>query len=188
MAKINPVITWLDGATLKPYGSPGAPERMYFSSSAESYQPILADTDSVPLSFAIANNFVKGESTVQECFDMKNCLLTVKSPAGDLESPIVKEKWIKVKCDSLAEGSYTPLGATAGDLGAYTEDRKEISAGDPLAANTIKGAANDGNEAGTGQYNVCKMSAIMHPPLVTTAPANKNSGKFVLVYTFGDGI
>lgn len=185
MAKTNPIISWIDAGSLLEYGATGAPAKMTFSSDATSYQPILAGTDSVPLKFAIANNFTKDKASTVDCYDIKNVSLTVKSANGDFESPIVKEQWISVTCAG-SKVTKQKIGATLeGDK--YVETKVPVSADTTLEA-TIKGGTNDGKVAGTAKFNVAYVDAVMHPPVETQATANKNTGKFRLIYTFGEGI
>lgn len=185
MAKVNPIISWLDAGTLLEYGAVGAPAKMLFSSDASTYQPILAGTDSVPLKFAIANNFTKDTASATDCYDVKNCSLTVKSANGDFESPIVKEQWISVTCEGSKVTKQKVGAILEGDK--YVETKVPVSADATLEA-TIQGGVNDGKITGTGKLNVAKVEAVMHPPVETLATANKNVGKFRLIYTFGEGI
>lgn len=186
MAKLEPIVSWVDATTMLEYGAVGAPAAMRFSSSADKYQSILTGTDSVPLQFCICNNFKKGEQQTSDCYDLVDCRLTVKSAAGDFESPIVKERWIRAKCDSMQDVDFTPLGSHTSE-DAEVEDAIFISS-TKETPKTIAGTANDGDEAVGAKNNVCKITAIMNPPRTTKAPATANTGMFRLIYSYGEGV
>lgn len=184
----NPIISWLN-KDLIAFGDPSHPEvpnKIQFNDGTYN-NPVLADTDSEEVVFYIANNFTKNAPVATDCFDIKNCSITVKkSEDGSMDEQLVQEKWIRVKVDSLTETEFSPIGANMSGA-TWVELSKAIGCGDPVVgANNISGLANDGNIAGTGKNNLAKVAAKCHPSLMATP--GKHPFKFRIVYTYGTGI
>ena len=171
MAK--PIISWLDDKLV-------TMSKLQFSSDASKYEPVVADTESVHKTFYIANNFKKGTAAGSPVYDATNCQLRVIDASGGLDSVVVKEKWLWAKCVSGADGSFTNMGGTTG-----AEVKLTVTAGNSAKLKTIEGKANDGNEAGTGQYNVAKIEAYIKPLLSTTAEGGKQSFRLAFIYSYG---
>ena len=171
MAK--PIISFLD-KDLAPLSL------LKFTSEEGAYSAITADTESIHETIYIANNFTKGSAASEDVFDATACTLKIVADDGTLNSPVVSEKWIHAKCVSNSDADFIQLGGTTD-----SETKLTVSAGDATRVATISGAANDGDEAGTGNYNVAKVEMYARPDLNTTADGGKQSYKFVFVYSYG---
>ena len=171
MAK--PIIAWVD-KDLQPLS------KLQFSSEEGTISAIVADTEAVVATVGITNNFTGGTATATEVMDATDCQLKVTAADGTTNAPVVKERWIYAKCTTNGDAEYTQLG-----LNESTEVKLNISAGDSTRANTISGGANDGNVAGTGQYNVAKVDLMAKPDLNTEATGGLQSFRLVLIYSYG---
>lgn len=180
----NPIVSWLNSSLIQ-FGDtnhPEVPKVMQFNDGTYG-NPLLADTDSAPITFYIANNFTNGVAASTACFDMKNCTLTTKAEDGSMNEQLVQEKWVRVKSVSKGETDYTQVGAHL-DGASYVEDSHPIGCGDStIGVNNISGAANDGTITGTGKNNVAQISAMLHSSV--SPSVGKHSGKFRVTYTYG---
>lgn len=187
MVKVNPTITWLDGVSMKPFGSSGAPAKLFFSSSASAYEPVLADTDSVPVKIYVVNNFTNGTSSTDDCYDIKKCKLTTKAIDGTMDSEVVKQKWMRVKNISVNETSYTSIGADETSVGSGSWTEVSMPIGNSDGAQTIAGSPNGGDiNNTTDAKNTCQLEFMCHP--ILTASAGKHSFLTRIIYVFGEGI
>lgn len=171
MAK--PILSWLNQSL-------GALAKVLYSSDPAVYAAVVADTESVHNQFYIANNFTNGVATATPVYDATNCQLKVVAADGTLNAAPVAEKWVAAKCLSAGDAAFTQLGGTDG-----AEIKLTVSAGDVTRPATISGAANDGNVAGTGQYNVAKIESYIKPILNTVAEGGKQAWRLVFVYSYG---
>lgn len=183
-----PIIAWTnkDLIILGDAAHPEVPNVIQFNDGVFN-NPILAGTPSVETTFYITNNFKKGVAATEDCFDMKNCSLTVKNQEdGSMNGQLIQEKWVNLKCDSKGESVFTPVGAHLNGA-TWEEDALAIGCGDAtIGVNNISGLINDGDETGTGKNNVVKLTAKCLPSL--NASAGKHAFNFRLVYTYGTGV
>lgn len=119
---------------------------------------VNAGSDSAPITLLIWNN--RGNDTT-DVSTMENCAITTlnhdTTPTGDL----VVQKWVRVRCDSLGEVNFYPIGGV---------DEHPIQAGGPNAGpQEILGGANTGHISNTDNY--AKVT------LYVEVPANANSGE-----------
>ena len=170
----NPIISWLDK-------DKAALSLLRFTSVEGSYEPVIAEQASVTETIYIANNFTNGAATEAAVDDAVNCYLKVTDRAGTANSPVVSEAWTRAKC--VTDATQTDFK----QIGVISENEVtiNITAGDSTRANTISGAANDGNLEGTGNYNAAKVELFVQPPLSTTASGGVQQFRYVLVYSYG---
>lgn len=182
----NPIIAWCNQDLIKlgDVAHPEVPAIFQFNDGTYN-NAVLTDTDSSEVQLAITNNFNNGVASADDCFDMKNCSLTVKDTDGGMTDEIVQQKWVRVKADSLSESTFSQIGAHL-DGSTWVEDAHPIGCGDAtVGVNNISGAANDGDPAGTGKNNIARFTVKAHPdPMATPV---KHNFKFMVVYTYGTG-
>jgi len=114
-----------------------------------------ADNTSKNDIFLIWNN--RGGST--DVPDAEGCMITTKDITGGNNGEIITEKWIEVKCDTMNESTFTPIGG---------DTAKAIKAGGNAPAGIIKGTANDGTIANSAS-NFAQVTAHAHPSVTATA-------------------
>lgn len=124
-------------------------------------------TTSADTTFLVWNN--KGGAGVVS--DMTNVTITTKdSNGGDTGTELVTNKWIEVKCVSMSESTFTPIGG---------QTTKAIKAsGASVAAGTISGATNDGT------YNNAKNNfseIVLHAKVPTVVNTSGSINFFVRV-------
>ena len=66
------------------------------------------DPASTLSTFLIWNN--KGGATAVP--NMTNTVITTKDTGGNMNIPLVRERWVQVRCDSLGDSTFTAIGAS----------------------------------------------------------------------------
>ncbi|SEF95124.1 hypothetical protein [Paenibacillus sp. UNC499MF] len=117
--------------------------------------PVDAGTASTEKTFYIWNN--RGGTAAVS--DMGGCTITTKDSAGGNTGELVLNKWIEMKCDSMNETTFSPIGGAA---------IRVIQAGGGAGAGIIKGTANDGTVANSVP-NFAKITVRANVPANATA-------------------
>ena len=109
----------------------------------------------------------------EDVSDMQECTVTVlDNNLGDT-GPVVSEKWVKLRCDSMAETSFTPIGGSA------PAGHKSIKAKDQQPG-MIKGTKNDGTATATASF--AEITTKVAVPL--NAPAGPQEFKLRVKYYY----
>jgi len=114
-----------------------------------------AGTSSESAIFLIWNN--RGGST--DVADAEGCMITTKDITGGNNGDIITEKWVQVKCDTMNEQTFSPIGG---------DTARPIKAGGTAPAGVIKGTANDGTVANSAS-NFAQVTAFAMPSVTATA-------------------
>ena len=124
--------------------------------------PALTQTE-----FYIWNNKAGGT----DVSDMTDCRVSTKDTAGNMNIPLVKERWVQIFCNSKGETSanYLAIGAELDGTQTLQEKYKTIKAsGAGVTDGVIKGIANDGLVQNSAD-NFSMVTMIMGIPTTATA-------------------
>ena len=168
----RPIMTWLD-SNQEPISS---------LSFLKNNEAVTVNTESDHVQFYIANNFTKGVEATDAVYAATKCKLKIIARDGSIDELLVKEKWFNAKClTDVDQTEFTELGGEDPDAQVVLS----VTAGDPVNTGCIMGTANDGNLAGTAQYNAALIEAFVKPIEDTEAEGGNHNFSLVLSYSYG---
>ena len=173
-----PIIRFYDDAM------EGTPiNQILFSSTVNTYSPIIVGTESVLERLFITNNVDRGIISAP-IYDATNCRLEIRDVnAATYTSVPIREQWLSARNILSESPDFTPLG------GANPNEQSVIVIESESGTHTISGDTNNGdiddsNENGA-RKNTCILDLKLHPPVNTQAESGSQLFDLYLSYSYG---